>query len=56
MGWSTAWAHVILEDVVTVSLRCSGHKSRDEAMHASKKENKERATRVRVQIQGIIEN
>ena len=46
----------MFEDVVTVSLTFSGHKSRDEAMHALKKKNKETATRVGVQGQGIIQD
>ena len=50
MGWSTAWAHVILDDVVTVSFRFNGHRSREEATQALEQKNKESAIRVRVLI------
>ena len=53
MGWLTAWAHVILDDVVTVPFKSSGHKSRDDAMQVVEKIDKEKA--IRVQFQVIIQ-
>lgn len=40
IGWSTAWAHVIFDDVVTVLFRFNGHKSREEATQALEQKKK----------------
>lgn len=50
MGWSTAWAHVMFDDVVTVSFTSNGHRSREDARQELKTENKKIAIRVRVHV------
>ncbi len=40
----------MFEEVVTVSFRGSGHKSREDATEALKKKSEERATRVQVHV------
>ena len=52
MGWSTAWPHVMLDDVVTVSFRFNGQRSREEARHALKK--KYRKSTIEVKVWRII--
>ncbi len=40
----------MLDEVVTVSFKFSGHKSREDATEGLKKKSEERATRVQIQV------
>lgn len=50
IGWSTAWAQVMLDDGITVSFKFSGHRSSEEATQALKRDNRESRITVLVQI------
>ena len=55
MGWSTAWPHVMLDDVVTLSFKFNGHRSSEEATQALKKINN-RKTAIKVKAWLIIKS
>lgn len=50
IGLSAAWAHVIFDDVVTVSFKFSGHVLREEATQVWKEGIKESTIRARIQV------